>query len=88
MLTVVRRVAKAMAAVTSQREAFEAYCKERYGRFSNESFGACMSKEQDHHCKRGEMIMIVRARTALESTARPMVHLLQKALHSIEWHAF
>ena len=39
-MTVVRRVAKAMAAVTSQREAFEAYCKEHYGGFSDESGGA------------------------------------------------
>ena len=41
MLTIVRRVAKAMATVTSQREAFEAYCKERFGGFSNESGVAC-----------------------------------------------
>ena len=40
-MTVVRRVAKAMAAVTSQRKAVEAYCKERYGGFSDESGGAC-----------------------------------------------
>ena len=83
VLTLLRRVAKAMAAVTSQREAFEAHCKECYGRFSNKSFGACISKEQDHHCKRGEMIVTVRARTALESTARPLVRFLQKVLHSI-----
>ena len=87
MLTVVRRVAKAMATVTSQREAFEAYCKERYGGFSDESVGTC-PKSKTITASKGEMIVTVWDHTALESAARPMECFLQKVHHSIEWHAF
>ena len=58
VLTVVRRVAKAMAAVTSQHEAFEEYCKERYGGFSDESVSAC-PKSKTITASKGKMIVRV-----------------------------
>ena len=90
VLTVVRRVAKAMAAVTCRREAFEVYCKESYGGFSDESGGACPSlvlalalAHIVSGCPNGPRYISIE-----KSAACPMVHFLQKARHSIEWHAF
>ena len=47
-----------MAAMKSQREAFEAYCKERYGGFSDESGGVC-PKSKTVTASKGKMIVRV-----------------------------